>query len=403
MGNMTMNMILRSYVLGFNGSLITLLSQAYGSKHFVRMGEILSKAFVLHTLWMIPLLMVLFFTKDILMVLGQSEMLSENVQLYVRIAMFGFIFQLYFDIYRKFLNAMRLFHVHSPVTYVALILHFGWWYLLICYFELGVIGAGIVSIIQSFTNFFVILWIVHYFGYGKESAHKITFEVFKDWQEMFRHGIPTFCIQLFDFLSVEFAILLSGYLDPETLVANASFTNLLYISFLYIYAVTQSAAPMIGNKIGEGCKISVRKLVNSCIFFWIIFTSVVTIILLLFGDIIYSLYTTNESIIDKMNKISIAFYITLIAFWFKHIFCCILIGIGLQNKTILFNILSYIVIGVPIWIFWTFYMGWIYEGPWLGIFSTILLNAGYYYYLYLSHDIQYFIDEHRKNIANIPK
>ena len=200
----------------------------------------------------------------------------------------------------------------------------------------------------------------------------------------------------FDFLSVEFAILLSGYIDPEILVANTSFTNLLYISFLYIYAVTQSAAPMIGNKIGEGCKESVRKLVNSCIFFCIIFVSIVTTSWILFGDIIYSLYTTKESIIDKMDKISIVFYLTQIAFWFKHIFCWILIGIGLQHKTILFNIVSYAIIGVPIWIFSTFYMNWIYCGPWLGIFVTIFLNAWYYYYLYLSHDIQYFIDEHKK-------
>ena len=236
---------------------------------------------------------IIFFTKDILMVLGQSEMLSENVQSYVRIAMFGFLFMLYFDIYRKFLNAMRLFHVHSPVPYVTLVFHFGWWYLLIYYFELGIVGAGVASIMQSFTNFVVIFWIVRYFGYEKESTHKLTLEVFKDWQEMIKQSMSTFCIQLFDFLSIEFAILLSGYIDPEILVANTSFTNLLYISFLYIYAVTQSAAPMIGNKIGEGCKESVRKLVNSCILFCIISVSIVTTAFLLLGDIIpYSMLSS---------------------------------------------------------------------------------------------------------------
>ena len=168
MGNMTMNMTLRSYVLGFNGSLITMLSQAYGSRHLERMGSILNKAFVLHTLWMVPLLIILFYTKHILMGLGQSEGLSENVQLYVRIAMFGFVFQLYFDIYRKLLNSMRLFHVHSPVTYVTLVLHGGWCYILISYLNLEIIGAGIASIIQSFTNFIVIFAIVHCFGYGRD-------------------------------------------------------------------------------------------------------------------------------------------------------------------------------------------------------------------------------------------
>lgn len=126
MGNMMLNMVLRSYVLGFNNALVTSLSQAYGAKRFSVMGDIVNRAKLLWTLCMIPLLVFLFFTKYILVSLGQEEELAENTQFYVRIAMFAFFGQLYFDIYRKILNSMKMFHTHAFIPYVTLALHFMW-------------------------------------------------------------------------------------------------------------------------------------------------------------------------------------------------------------------------------------------------------------------------------------
>jgi len=240
MGNMTMNMILRSYVLGFNGSLITSLSQAFGSKHLVRMGDIVNKAFVLYSVCLIPLIVFLFFTKSILMLFGQTEKLSEATQTYVRIAMFGFFCQLYYDIYRKLLNSMRLFHTHAPVTFITFVLHVGWCFLVIYYLELGVVGGGIISVVQSFSNFLIIYMIVHCLGYGKEAMHGFTKAAFEGWWDMFKQGIPTYFFQLLDFLSIEITILIGGYIDIEILVANTSLLNILYIFFLYVYAIAQS-------------------------------------------------------------------------------------------------------------------------------------------------------------------
>lgn len=124
LGNMTLNLFLRSFVLGFNNSLVTILSQAYGAKHFKTMGHAINRAKILWTLCMIPLLILLCFLRPILVCLGQEEQLAANTQYYVRIAMFAFIAQLYFDIYRKILNSMKLFHAHAPVPFITLALHF---------------------------------------------------------------------------------------------------------------------------------------------------------------------------------------------------------------------------------------------------------------------------------------
>ena len=370
LGNMTLNLLLRSYVLGFNNSLVTSLSQAYGAKLFDKMGDIINRAKILFLLLMLPIFAVLFFTKPILMIFGQSEELSGRTQTYVRFAMFGFIGQLYFDIYRKILNSMRLFHVHSPIPYITLALHVVWWFALIYWLELGVEGAGLTVAIQWFTNFITIYWIVHWFGYGKDPIKPFTRSSFEGWKEMFELGVPTYFMQLFTFLSIEIVILITGYVDVEILVANTALVNILYMLYLYIYALIQSWASMIGNKIGEGCKQSATKLIRALMIFGFSFTAWSVVFIFTFRDYIFLFYVSDENILKKMKAISNFFLLTVISYNLKDLFSWILFGLGLQGKTITFNICSYVFWGVPISLLCTFYFEWIYVGPWVGITKT---------------------------------
>ena len=55
LGMMTNNFILRSYVLGFDNSLLTLLYQAYGAKKYQYFGDIVNRARIFFTLMMLPI------------------------------------------------------------------------------------------------------------------------------------------------------------------------------------------------------------------------------------------------------------------------------------------------------------------------------------------------------------
>lgn len=396
LGNMTLNMFLRSYVLGFNNSLTTLLSQAFGAGHFMRMGDIINRSKILFTLWMIPILAVLFFLSPILQTFGQNEEVSENTQYYVRISMFAFIPQLYFDIYRKILNSQRLFHVHGFVPYVTLVLHIIWWYYFITYLELGILGAGLWVLIQSTTNFAIIYSMVHLFGYGKEAIKPIRKEVFEEWTYSLKLGVPTFFLQFFAFISIEIIILLSGIVSPELLVANTIWVNMLYLLFLYVYSVQMTWWSWIGNKIGEGSKVGAEKLINANLIFAISFSIFIIVFFHLFKSHLYFLYTTDPNTHEIMHKISIPFSFVLVGHMMKEVVSGILIGLGLQDKTMWFNISSYMLVGIPISAFWTFYLEWIYYGPWIGIAIAMAMTTSYFYYLFASQDIQVFIDEYKR-------
>lgn len=144
--------------------------------------------------------------------------------------------------------------------------------ILIKYLELGLVGAALSVIIQASTNFIIIYSIVHYWGIGKSPLHGFTRAALEGWRELFMQGVPTYFLQLFSFLSIDIVVLITAFVDVELVVANTGLVNIMYLFYLYVYAVLQSCSPMIGNKIGEGCKEGAQKLINANIIFGVLFT-----------------------------------------------------------------------------------------------------------------------------------
>ncbi|CAI2366755.1 unnamed protein product [Moneuplotes crassus] len=386
MGTMTMNMILRSYCHGFNNSLITHLSHAYGAKDYELMGIVLSKSRILWSILIIPFLVLLFFTRPLLLLLHQEELLAYHTGYYVQICMAGFVFHLHYDIYRKYLNSMSKFWTHVPVTYVSLIMHIGWCYVFIVRLKLELLGAALTVLIQFITNF-VVIWALTMINIRSKNSNLVPTcksEVFHDWGKLFLSGCPTYFLQLISFLSIESVVLITGFLEVKILVANTALINLLNILYLFIYAVMQSSSALIGNKIGEKDFAEGRRLIIAVMIFGILFSITISLILVMFSDWIFRLYVQDSDIIPVMYKIMPIFVCTLVCYIMKDISQTVIIGLGLQKKTVAFNILSFLLIGVPVSIYG---LRWPYTGPWLGICLTLSLNSCYYMLLIFKSDI----------------
>ena len=129
----------------------------------------------------------------------------------------------------------------------------------------------------------------------------------------------------------------------------------------------QSSGPLIGNRVGEGKETAVIKLIRAVLIFGVLFSAFIVIIILLFSEHIFYIYVHDQIVLDKMYQIMPAFITTLICYIFKDISQTIIIGLGLQEKTMYFNVISYILLGVPTTLLFTFYYGNVISGPWIGI------------------------------------
>mmetsp|Transcript_481 Transcript_481/g.526 ORF Transcript_481/g.526 Transcript_481/m.526 type:complete len:324 (+) Transcript_481:187-1158(+) len=300
LGVMLMNIFLRSYITGFNNFMVTQISQAYGAGDFYLCGEILNRNKVICTIIMIPLMIPLFFIGDLLILLGQDPELSYAAQSFVRISMPGFISQLHYDIYRKYLNSIGLFYLHMPIPLVTLATHIFFCWLIIGYLNLKLIGCGIIMLIQLISNHILIYFIVYY-GKGGKYLHGITSHSFEGWIEIIREGIPSYFLQFVTTISLETLILFTGFISINLVVANTAYINIFFLLFISIIGVQQSSGPMIGNRIGQCDYKGAKKIKNANITFGIVFGIFVVLILLNFQDSIIRFYVSDIEIISMMK------------------------------------------------------------------------------------------------------
>lgn len=76
-GTTVSNFLGMSIILGYNASLDTLISHAYGDNNFQLCGDYLNRARVTMTLLFVPISLTLLMTKDILVGIGQGEEVAE--------------------------------------------------------------------------------------------------------------------------------------------------------------------------------------------------------------------------------------------------------------------------------------------------------------------------------------
>ena len=103
MGNIAINMFGFALFFGLNGSLDTLVSQAYGANDMRLCGVYLYRGRWIVTLVFIPVFFIFLASGPILKSFGQNEVVAEEASKYLLAFAPGVYFMALFDLQRRFL------------------------------------------------------------------------------------------------------------------------------------------------------------------------------------------------------------------------------------------------------------------------------------------------------------
>ena len=142
-----------SILMGMNGALETLVSQAFGFGNLNLCGQYLNRARILTSIAFIPLAMILIWSETILLKLKQDPETSMYAHKYIVASIPAMFFFGMFDMQKRFLNCMQLSQVPMVAQIVSTVFHLFWCYYFLTVKGYDVEGLGYALSVTAITQF----------------------------------------------------------------------------------------------------------------------------------------------------------------------------------------------------------------------------------------------------------
>lgn len=141
----------------------------------------------------IPQIILLIFTKDLLIFLGQDPESSEAAELYVILSLPGMFAMSQFETLRRFLQAMGNFKLATYIQTTTTLVHIVLSYILIFCFKMGIAGSAISTSFTYWVNLVVLYFCVSYTPgvVPSGSIHMPNLDSLKNWSQFLKYGVPS--------------------------------------------------------------------------------------------------------------------------------------------------------------------------------------------------------------------
>ena len=168
------NMMLQTALSGVNCAQDSLTSQAFGADQKHRLGIILNRGRVVQTLAFLAIAnWPFFFGEKMLVAVGIDAEVSRLTQIQMRVTMPGVFFFGHFDLLKKWLTNMRLTFFPMVATISCSVLYILLCFLLVVYFDLGIIGLAAAISIKECAQFSMTL----IYCYWSEEVNKVLIPI----------------------------------------------------------------------------------------------------------------------------------------------------------------------------------------------------------------------------------
>ena len=369
LGNMLINMICFSIGMGLNGAIDTLVSQAYGDKEYYLWGCYLNRGRIIQALFFALETTILMFTKEILLILGQSHESSEAARIYVISILPGMFAMSQFETVRRYLQAMGNYNLSLYIQSTTSLLHILWSYVLVSIFDFGLIGSAISTCLTYWINLIVITL---FLKFKKNlvplgATHAFNSDSLKNWPQYLKFGVPSALMMWLEWWGFEVLSIFSGWLSVEELSANIILINMTGFLFNFSLGISYVAGNLVGNSLGEIKPNKAKKYFTTSLILvshWAVF---IIIFVNIFKSYIPLIYTQQQDVVDNVIKTLPAFSIMIFFDYLQGVEAGSLKAIGYQTYGFIVCLVGYWVFTVPCAYLFAFHLNLRIVGIWIGV------------------------------------
>ena len=235
-----------------------------------------------------PLMLLLFFTRDLLLLAGEEPRLAADAARYMSSLAWGLPFALGFQVLRSFSTALS--RAVPPLIVMALAVLFnalGDYALIFGHFglpRLGLFGAGLASASSNFFTFVAMLafsvWAPRLRDY--RILHRLMRPHWKTLAELFRLGLPMGVTMVFEVALFNGATLAMGAFGTASIAAHQIAITIPSLTFMVPLGVGLAATVRVGMAMGAGDTRAARRAGLAAIVMAMTFMCSTALLLLLF-------------------------------------------------------------------------------------------------------------------------
>ncbi|PIN07411.1 putative membrane protein, predicted efflux pump [Handroanthus impetiginosus] len=377
LGNNGVQLLAYGIMLGMGSAVETLCGQAYGAHQYGMLGIYMQRSTVLLMVTGIPLMFIYIFSKQILLLLGESRQIASAAAVFV----YGLIPQIFayaanFPI-QKFLQSQSIVNPSAYISVGALVLHILLTWIGLYVFRWGLLGAGLILSVSWW------IIVVAQFVYiltsqrCKETWNGFSLAAFSGLWPFFKLSAASAVMLCLETWYFQVMVLIAGLLPhPEIALDSLSICDTI-LGWVFMISVGFNAAVSVrvSNELGARHPKSAAFSVVVSTGTSFIVAVICAILTLIFRHQISYIFTSGKVVSDAVADLAPLLAGSIILNGIQPVLSGVAVGCGWQAFVAYVNVGCYYVVGIPSGAVLGFAFNLGAKGLWVGMMGGTVLQT----------------------------
>ncbi len=364
--------------IGLMSGLDTLVSQAFGANDWPAARRALASGFGLALCATPVLAACILGGAPILKLIGVTAAVRTQAVFFVRVLVWSLPLLLLYTILRRYIQALH--HVR-PIAFALITANlvnvFGNWLLIFGHWGLPALGVRGSALSTVFARIYLAGVLFIAVKRHDPAAFSRIGDLFQGVEKLLRLGLPAALTIGFEVGVFNTATALAGTLDPVSLAAHTIALNAAAVTYMVPLGIASAAAVSVGRALGAGDRREAARAGWTALGLGVAFEIFSALSFLVFPRQIARLYTHDQRVVSfAVTLLSIAAVFQLFD-GLQTIATGALRGLGNTRTPMVWNLLGYWVLGLPLGCWLCFRLHWGAVGLWDGLcLALILIGIG---------------------------
>ncbi|KMT12162.1 hypothetical protein BVRB_5g101100 [Beta vulgaris subsp. vulgaris] len=346
--------------------------QAFGAKRYKLLGLVMQKTIILLLLASIPISILWFNMKKILLFCNQDINIANEAHSYILFSLPDLITQSLLHPIRIYLRSQSITLPITLCAAIAIFLHIPINYFLVVHLNLGVKGVAISGVLTNFNLVASLIIYIILSGIYTNTWCAISKECIKGWKTLINLAIPSCISVCLEWWWYEIMILLCGLLsNPQATVASM---GILIQTTALIYIFPSSLSLSVSTRVGNQMGANQPKIAKLSTIVGLLFSIILGFCALFFTMMVRNIwagfFTKDVEIIALTSTVLPIIGLCEIGNCPQTTGCGVLRGLARPKLGATVNLGSFYLVGMPVALWLGFKLGFGFKGLWLGLLAA---------------------------------